>query len=128
MTLKRTLASLAGMALLGACAGGATNIEPHDAGRATSPVPGTIGIAVARDGAGLRVVAVRPGSPAARAGLRAGDRLERFNGVSIADARDFERRVLDSPPGSVVRLEFAREGDSGVVDLPVEEITTAVVI
>ena len=62
----------------------------------------------------LRVAGVRPGSPAAAAGVRAGDLLLRANGATIHDARDwtaFAEDNLNQP----VRLEIQR--GAGVVTL-----------
>lgn len=95
--------------------------------RADSPVPATIGIAVASDARGVVVIAVRPGSAAQRAGVRVGDRVMRIDREAVADARQFERRVLDAPPGAMIELELRREGESLAVELPVEEISTALV-
>lgn len=109
-----------------ACAGdkldrSARSPQPYD-----SPIPGTIGIAAANQAGGVVVVGVRSGSAAARADVRAGDRIRSCNGAPVADARDFERRVLDSPPGSILELEVTRGTESRSVALPVEEILTAV--
>lgn len=90
-----------------------------------SPIPGTIGVAVARDGGGVFVAAVRPGSAAARAGVHVGDRIERLNGEKVTDARQFERRVLDSPPGAILRLDILFGNTTRTIKLPVEEISTA---
>ncbi|HBH04834.1 MAG TPA: hypothetical protein DDZ42_23475, partial [Candidatus Rokubacteria bacterium] len=38
---------------------------------------------------GVRISGVRPGSPAERAGVRAGDVLVRFGGVSVKTLEDF---------------------------------------
>lgn len=98
--------------------------EPQ-APRAESLVPGTIGIVVEGGLAGVVVAAVGKDSPAAAAGLRVGDVVLRYNGVSVIDSRQFYALMLDSAPGSTVQVELLREGKMHRVDVPVEQIDTA---
>jgi len=90
-----------------------------------SLLPGTIGVVVKAGAAGVVVAAVGENGPAAAAGLRAGDIVLRYNGVSVADSSQFYRMVLESAPGSTAQLELLREGTVHRVDVPVEEIDTA---
>lgn len=126
MVMRSAFAIVLIALLSAACAGdgrdtSASSAEPHD-----SLIPGTIGIAVANQGADVVVSAVRPAGAAALAGIREGDRIRRCNGAPVANAREFERRVLDSRPGSVMQVELSRDGALRRVPLPVEEILTAV--
>ena len=59
-------------------------------------------------GEGIRIEAVHPGSPAAQAGLRAGDLIVRWNGTT-----DVVRALasLELEPGEAVRLRVRREGE-----------------
>jgi S1-C subfamily serine protease len=82
-----------------------------------SVVPGTIGVTVRQDGPAVVVSAVRAGSAA-----RVGDVVVRYNGEAVASPRQFYRLVVDSPPGSVARLEVLREGAPRVLDVPVREL------
>ena len=91
----------------------------------TSVVPGTIGVAVQRSAEGVVVSAVGTGSPAARAGLKVGDRVVRYNGEDVNDVREFERLVLESEPGSVARVEVVRGGAARTLDVRVEQVRTA---
>jgi S1-C subfamily serine protease len=115
------------LVLAAACAagGGAPTPQPQ-ADSDDNPLPATIGVAVAAQGADVVVTAVRPDGAAARAGVRSGDRIHRCNGEPVKSAREFERRVLESRPGSVMRLEIGRDAVSRTLELPVEEIFTAV--
>lgn len=90
-----------------------------------SLVPGTIGVTVGPDRAGVIITAVRPGSPAARADLRVGDIITRYDGSEILNEREFERRLLSSRPGSRAHLEVMRAGALRSMDVPVEELATA---
>jgi S1-C subfamily serine protease len=122
--MRATLVISLLLILTAACAGDGPKAVPEAAD--DSPISGTIGLVVANQGSGVVVVAVRAASAAARADVRAGDRINSCNGAPVTDERDFERRVLDSRPGSVIELEIARGAESRRVSLPVEEILTAV--
>jgi len=71
------------------------------------------------------VAAVAPDGPAAKAGVRVGDLVQRYNGVSVLDTRQFYRLVLDSIPGSRVELELLRDGSAVRIAVPVNETDTA---
>lgn len=90
-----------------------------------SVVPGTIGVLVDLASAGVIVAAMAAGGPAAEAGMRVGDVVQRFNGVSVVDPRQFYRLMLDSPPGSRAQVELLRAGSVIRVTVPVEETDTA---
>ncbi len=69
---------------------------------------GWLGVAVADasgDGAaGAEITGVEAGGPAARAGLRAGERVVSVNGESISGAAGLTRAIASLPPGTKVRL------------------------
>jgi S1-C subfamily serine protease len=49
----------------------------------------------------------------------------RYNGVSIKDADQLYRMMLDSAPGSTAQVELLRAGTVHRLDVPVEQIDTA---
>ena len=59
---------------------------------------------------GALVGQVEPESPAARAGLRAGDVVTRVGEAAVANPRDLARAIGDARPGSEVRLSVVRDG------------------
>src|SRR5205809_1554919 len=73
----------------------------------------------AMDSLGARLEAVTPGGPAAKAGLKAGDVIARFNGIALAGARA-EDEDASGPgqklvqlaralaPGDTVQIEYRR--------------------
>lgn len=54
------------------------------------------------------VVEVEPGSEAERAGLKAGDAIERVDGHAVA--REFEKEIAKVGPGEVLHLSVRRDG------------------
>ena len=122
--MRTTLVVLLLLLLTAACAG--DRLKPIPEAVYDGLIPGGVGLVVANSASGVVVTAVRTGSAAARADVRAGDRISSCNGEAVTDERDFERRVLDSRPGSILELEIMRGGEQRRVSLPVEEIVTAV--
>jgi serine protease Do len=61
---------------------------------------------------GALVAEVTPGSPAAKAGIKSGDVIRKFNGKEVRDSRNLKLAVGATAPGSKVPVEIAREGDS----------------
>ncbi|WP_262106543.1 S1C family serine protease [Arthrobacter sp. Marseille-P9274] len=59
---------------------------------------------------GLRVVEVLPGSPAERAGLRAGDLVVRAGGQPLANAQSLQRLLFADAIGAEFPLDVLRDG------------------
>ena len=68
------------------------------------------GLRVAQDQQGILIVRVMPNSPAARAGLRAGDVIQQLNGQAVTKAEDLQRVVEGSSVGEELRLGLNRDG------------------
>lgn len=62
------------------------------------------------DGRGVLVSEVEADGPAARAGLRAGDVILKFNGTPVADSRSLREQVRKAEAGSEATLTVSREG------------------
>lgn len=58
---------------------------------------------------GVLVASVDDGSPAAKAGLKAGDVITAVNGAPVADPGDLTSEVRKARPGSTLSLEIVRE-------------------
>lgn len=67
--------------------------------------------------AGVQVEEVRDSSPAAQAGVKAGDVFTAFDGERVRSARQFARLVEETPAGRSVKAQVLREGKT--VDLTV---------
>ena len=68
--------------------------------------------------AGILVSEVDDDGPAAKAGLKAGDVILKFNGSAVTDSRSFREQVRKADPGSEAKLSVSREGRS--LDLTVK--------
>jgi carboxyl-terminal processing protease len=72
---------------------------------------GGIGVQIDRRGGWITVIAPLPGTPGARAGLRAGDQIIEVNGESAREwDTDMAVSQLRGPKGSRVRITIARPG------------------
>jgi S1-C subfamily serine protease len=69
------------------------------------------GLTVDED-SGVLVVQVMPDSPAAKAGLRAGDVIHKINGQNVTSAESVQQGVENSSVGSEMRLEVHRKGQN----------------
>jgi S1-C subfamily serine protease len=85
--------------------------------------------AKADDGAGrsggVAVVAVDPGSPAERAGVRRGDRVEAVQGLAPESAEEFRFRVREIPIGGTARLDLSGSAGKRTVSLKAVELTAS---
>jgi len=72
-------------------------------------------------GDGVRVGMVLEGTPAAQAGLRAGDILVEFNGRPVDGLRSFQRQVADTRVGSDIEIGYVRDGRRSVARVRLAE-------
>jgi len=81
-----------------------------------------LGVVVAEGNAldGLPVSYVQPGSPAARAGILAGDRLRRLGETTISRADELARELANARPGQELRLVIRRQGAVLVIVVKLE--------
>ncbi len=73
------------------------------------PLPSRVARPLGRD-AGLEVVEVVPGSPAAKAGLRREDLVVDIDGTSVADAGELQRLMVTEAIGRPLRMRVFRGG------------------
>ena len=71
---------------------------------------GSIPDMAASETTGVRMTGVSPGSPAEKAGLRAGDVLIEFGGKPVADLYQFTDALQAHQPGDTVRVVVRRDG------------------
>jgi S1-C subfamily serine protease len=111
--------------LLAACAPQPEPAPEVPAPKRLSLLPGSLGMLVREDKAGLVVSELKKDGAAAVSGVRAGDVVLRYNGAPAASLREFNRRVLESVPGSKVRVELLRGGKLQELEVPVLELDTS---
>src|SRR5262249_56856860 len=68
------------------------------------------------------VAAPQPDSPAAKAGVLAGDVVTAMNGETIKDSRDLARKVGAMAPGSTVKLDILRKGETKTLTMTLGEV------
>ena len=100
---------------------------------------GRIGVIVdikandAGDKVGARIEGITPGSPAEKAGLKAGDVITRFNGTALAGAQSEDdensgpgMKLIDLAheldPGDTVQVEYRRGNDNRKATIVAEEL------
>jgi hypothetical protein len=70
---------------------------------------------------GVKFSDVRPGSPAAKAGLRAGDILVGFRDKPVNNLYDFTYALRNSKVGDVVPVRYLRDGKEMTAEVTLEE-------
>jgi putative serine protease PepD len=76
-----------------------------------------ITISTPTSGAGAQVSSVKAGTPAANAGLKAGDVITAVDGTPVASADDLTAKVSAHQPGDKVTLTITRNGSSQKLDV-----------
>jgi len=71
--------------------------------------------------AGVRFADVREGSPAGKAGLKAGDNMVEFDGKPIQNLYDFTYALRAKKAGDTVRVKVVRDGKPMEVDVVLEK-------
>ena len=70
---------------------------------------------------GVKFADVRPGSPAAEAGLRGGDILIRWNDAPVKNLYDFTYALREAEVGEVVAVRVLRDGEEVAADVTLAE-------
>jgi len=73
----------------------------------TPEIADSLGLKEAR---GALVAEPQPNSPAAKAGIEAGDIITKINGTDVKDSRDVARKVGMMAPGNSVKVDITRNG------------------
>ena len=85
----------------------------------TAEIADSLGLKQAQ---GAIVAAPQPGSPAAKAGITAGDVITAVNGTPVKDARDLARRVAGMAPGASVKFDVLRNGENKTLNVTLAEM------
>ncbi|MGH2743065.1 MAG: S1C family serine protease, partial [Thermoleophilaceae bacterium] len=76
-----------------------------------------LGVTSAPHPAGAEIQGVTPGSPAAGAGLQAGDVITGVDGAPVSDPDDVSQAVSGLEPGDQVEVEVMRDGERRTFDV-----------
>src|SRR6202795_5411944 len=85
----------------------------------TADIADSLGLKQAQ---GAMVDNPQDGSPAAKAGIEAGDVITAVNGASVKDSRDLARNISMMAPGSSVKLDILRKGETKTLTLALGEM------
>jgi aminopeptidase YwaD len=85
-----------------------THTPPSGEGGGYGPYLGTVPAFGVADVRGAKIAAVRPGSPADRAGLRAGDVIVAFAGSPVANLEEFSSLLFAQREGAQVEIVVQR--------------------
>jgi serine protease Do len=85
----------------------------------TTEIADSLGLRNAR---GALVAEPQSGSPAQKAGIKAGDVIVSVNGETVTDARNLARRISAMAPGTSVRLGIIRGGKEDTLTLTLGEL------
>ncbi|MBR0858393.1 Do family serine endopeptidase [Bradyrhizobium liaoningense] len=85
----------------------------------TSDIADSLGLKEAR---GAIVDNPQADSPAAKAGIEAGDVITAVNGTAVKDSRDLARTIATLAPGSSVKLDVFHKGESKTMTLTLGEL------
>jgi putative serine protease PepD len=76
-----------------------------------------LGISIDSTSPNARIAEVKPSTPAAKAGLKAGDVITTVDGTTIASGDDLTRAIDSHKPGDTVTLKYRRGGSEHSVEL-----------
>jgi serine protease Do len=85
----------------------------------TADIADSLGMKQAR---GAMVDNPQDGSPAAKAGLEAGDVITAVNGAEVKDARDLARNISTMAPGASVKLDILHKGSAKTLTVALGEL------
>ena len=85
----------------------------------TADIADSLGMKQAK---GAMVDAPQGGSPAAKAGIESGDVITSVNGTAVKDSRDLARNISMMAPGTSVKLDVLRSGESRTMTLTLGEM------
>jgi serine protease Do len=74
-----------------------------------------------KENSGAIIADVTPDSPAAKAGLKAGDIITQFNGKAVRDSRHLKLQVAQTAPNAKVPVQVVRDGSTKTLQVTLKE-------
>jgi serine protease Do len=75
-----------------------------------------------KNASGALVAEARPDTPAAKAGIEAGDVITNVNGNAVKDSRELAREISSMAPGSTAKLDILRKGEQKTINVTVAQM------
>ncbi len=85
----------------------------------TSGIAESLGLKKAE---GALVDEAQPNTPAAKAGIQAGDVITAVTGTTVKDSRDLARQISTMTPGSSAKLDVLHKGESKTIEVTLEKM------
>ncbi|WP_197527296.1 S1C family serine protease [Pirellulimonas nuda] len=82
-----------------------------------------LGVAGNPEGVDCTITQVFPGLPAARAGVKVGDVVQKFDDAEVASFADLSRLVLTKRPRDKVKLRLVRDGEELEIEIALAGVT-----
>jgi putative serine protease PepD len=76
-----------------------------------------LGVSIDATASTARIAEVKPATPAAKGGLKAGDVVTAVDGTSIASGDDLTRAIDSNKPGDTITVKYTRGGSEHSVDV-----------
>jgi serine protease Do len=87
----------------------------------TSGVADALGL---KQATGALVTEPQADSPAAKAGIKAGDVITSVDGASVKDSRELAQKIGTMSPGSTVKLGVIRDGNQQTIDVTLAQMSS----
>jgi len=71
---------------------------------------------------GALVAEPQPNSPAAKAGIEAGDVITNVNGAPVKGSRELARQIASMPPGTPVKVDILRNGSAKTLTVTLDKM------
>jgi serine protease Do len=75
-----------------------------------------------KNASGALVAEARPDTPAAKAGIEAGDVITNVNGNAVKDSRELAREISSMTPESTAKLDILRKGEQKTINVTLAQM------
>jgi predicted metalloprotease with PDZ domain len=89
---------------------------PAEAGKDAKPGRAALGVTLDDKSGTLRILAIRPGSPAEKAGLRAGDTIVAIDSAQVRKTADLQAEIGRRAAGTKIQIVMTRNGEKKSIE------------